>query len=201
MKQKDTLINKFEKAGLITVIVIWVLRVWFGPAFNYALLLTTTLLAIYYLWFGFFIFNKLRPFDLVHQHKRQSLTPFKIVTSILMGLIISYCLIAILFGFLFFPGMQTAIIFAFVVMVAFAGFIIAYQVIQKKHMAFCNRYYLRMVLFVVFLALLWIPPLEVRLGVLFRDHPDFQEAYIEYSENPECEKAKEKLRQERSRFR
>ncbi len=201
MNQQDTLINKFEKAGMLTVLVIWILRAWFGPVLNYALLLTTTLLAIYYLWFGFLIFNKLRLFDLLHQHIRQSLTPFKIITSILMGLFISNCLIAILFGFFFFPGMQTVMTIAFIVMITFTGYIIVYQITKKKHKAFCTRYYKRMALYVLFLGLLWIPPLEVRLGILFREHPDFQEAYMGYRENPDCEETMEKLREERSRFR
>ena len=201
MAKKDTLVNKFEKAGLATVLVVWILRASIGPVFNYTLLVTTTLLAIYYLWFGFFIFNHMQPLDLLYQQKHRSINRFNISMGIIMGVILSYGLIAILFGFLFFPGMQMAMITAAAVLVLLTAFIIIYRTIYKKHRQICRRFYVRASIIGFFLAILLLPPTELRLSVLFRDHPDFQEAYMDYRENPDDEKAKERLREERSKFR
>ncbi len=201
MPRKDTLVNKFEKAGLATVIVIWILRAAFGPMFNFSLLLITTLLAIYYLWFGFFIFNKMQPLDLLYQRNHQNISRFHISAGLLSGLILSYSLIAILFGFLFFPGMQTALITALSILLLFTAGIIAYDLVKKKHRKICKRYYYRAAVIGFFLAILLFTPIETRLSVLFRQYPDFQEAYLEYRENPDDEEAEERLREERSRFR
>ncbi len=198
---QDTIINKFEKAGMVTVIVVWLLRIWLGPVLNYALLLTTTLLAIYYLWFGFFIFNKLRLFDLLHQETRQSLVAFKITSSILTGIVLSYGLIAVLFGFLFFPLMQTVLVSGFVLTLIMTGYVIYVHLYKKKHKTLCKRFYPRLGILILFLMLLIIPPLEQRLNILFRDYPDFVEAYMNYRQNPDCAENMERLREERSRFR
>lgn len=197
----DTLVNKFEKAGMVTVIIIWLLRAIIGPMFNFTLLLTTTLLAIYYLWFGFFIFNKMQPLDLLYQHKHKQIGRFHIAAGITMGIILSYSLIAIIFGFLFFPGMQAAMISAAAILFLFAVFLRAYNKIKKRHRKLCQRFYTRAAIVGVILAALLFIPLENRLNILFRDHPDFREAYLEYRENPDDEEALERLREERSKFR
>ncbi len=201
MERKESIINKFEKAGLVTVVVIWLLRAVFGPDFNFALLVTTTVLSVYYLWFGFFIFNKLRPWDLIHRHIRQSINRFAVVTGILMGVIISQTLIAIIFGFYLFPGTQTVVTISAIVLLLFTGFLVIVQIIDKKSRPHCNRYYLRAGLLGIFLLLLWLVPLETRLEILYKDYPEFRAAYIEYVNNPDCERAIQKLRDERSRFR
>ncbi len=201
MNSKDTLVNKFEKAGLITVIIIWVLRATIGPMFNFTLLVTTTLLAIYYLWFGFFIFNKMQPLDLLHQHNHSHINRFHIVTGIIMGIILSYSLIAIIFGFLFFPGIQTAMISAAALLLLFIIYVLAYDMVKKRHRKLCRRFYLRAAIVGVILAAFLFTPLETKLSILFGDHPNFRDAYLEYSENPDDEEAVERLREERSKFR
>jgi len=198
---QDTIINKFEKAGMVTVIVVWLLRIWLGPVLNYALLLTTTLLSIYYLWFGFFIFNKVRPLDLLYQETRRSLGAFKIGSSILAGFVMSYGLIAILFGFLFFPLMQTVLAIAAIFTVLMTGYVLYAHLHRKKHPVLCKRFYPRLGILIVFLMLLIAPPLELRLNILFREYPEFVEAYLDYRQNPACEESIERLREKRSRFR
>ncbi len=201
MNNKDTLVNKFEKAGLATVIIIWVLRAAIGPMFNFTLLLTTTLLAIYYLWFGFFIFNKMQPLDLLYQHQHSHISRFHIVVGIVMGVVLSYSLIAIIFGFLFFPGIQNAMISAAVLLLLFTLSVLACDMVKKRHRELCRRFYQRAAIVGVILTALLFTPLETRLSILFRDHPDFREAYLEYRENPDDKEAVERLRDERSKFR
>jgi len=201
MNNKDTLVNKFEKAGLVTVLIIWILRGAVGPAFNFALLITTTLLAIYYLWFGFFVFNKMQPLDLLYQKHHRAISRFHIAAGILMGIVLSYSLIAILFGFHFFPGMKTALISGGIILLFFTIFIAAYHSVKKRHQEICKRFYSRAAIIGFVLALLLFSPVDMRLSILFKDHPEFQEAYLEYLENPEDDKSIERLREERSKFR
>lgn len=201
MQQPDTLINKFEKASLATVLIIMGIRVWLGPDSNFMLLVATTILSTYYLWFGFFIFNKLKPQDLLNKTVVRSLKPFQVYVSIIMGIIVSYALIAILVGFFFYPVMQSVLISAFLVIGAFTAFLILYQLIKKQKPNYFQRFYYRAAIFIFVLALLWLPPLEKRLNILFRHYPEFIEAYLDCRENPDDEEARDKLREERSRFR
>jgi len=201
MAVKDTIINKFEKAGMITVIVVMLLRIWLGPVTNTSLLVFTTLLSIYYLWFSFFIFNKLAPLQLLKKSIVQSLYPFQIYITIIMGIILSYALIAILAGFMFFPLMHTIMFWAFIALTGFTIFLALYQIMKKKDLLFLQRYYYRAALYIVLLGLLLIPSVETRVEILYKDHPDFIEAYLEWLESPDDEEVLERLRDIRSRFR
>lgn len=201
MKVKDTIINKFEKAGVVTVIVVMLLRIWLGPMTNTSLLVFTTLLSIYYLWFSFFIFNKLAPLQMLNRDIVLSLYPFQIYITILMGIVLSFTLIAVLAGFMFFPLMHKIMLWAFVALTGFTIYLAIYQIIKKKDLPFLKRYYYRAALYISLLGLLLVPPVETRLNILYKDHPEFIEAYLEWRENPEDEEAQKRLRDIRSRFR
>lgn len=201
MKVKDTIINKFEKAGLVTVIVVMLLRLWLGPVTNTSLLVFTTLLSIFYLWFSFFIFNKLAPLQMLNREIVRMLYPFQVYITIIMGVVLSFALIAILAGFMFFPLMHRIMFWSFIVLSGFTIYLVTYHIIKKSKFLFLWRYYYRAAIYLGLLGLLLIPPVELRLEVLYRDHPEFIEAYMEWRENPEDEETQERLRDIRSRFR
>ncbi len=201
MTKRDTIFNKFEKAGLVTVLVVILLRVLLGPDANFLLLVTTTILSTYYLWFGFFIFNKITPLSLLNKSVTQSLTSFEVYLSIIMGVVISYALIAILTGFFFYPVMPVILGSALSLLVAFSIFLAIYKVIKKKKINFLESFSIRTLVYGILLILLTVPPLETRLHILFKDYPEFVEAYLDCRENPDDEKKQERLKEERSRFR
>ncbi len=201
MRFNDKLINKLEKAGGIFVIAIWFLWLWKGPVLNFSLLFSTTLLSIYYLWFGFFLFHKIQPLEILHQHIRRAITPFGIFSSILLGVLMSYGLIGILFGIFFYPGMHFMINSSGIFLIAFTIYIAIYQIRTKKNQNLCRGYYFRIIILLVFLIALRLAPVEKRLEFFYRDYPGFVDAYLEYRENPDDEQVLERLRVERSRFR
>lgn len=201
MIKRDTIINKFEKAGLVTALVVILLRVLLGPQANFTLLVTITLLSTYYLWFGFFIFNKITPLSLLNKSVTQSLTSFEVYLSIIMGVVISYALIAILTGFFFYPVMPVILGSALGLLMAFSVFLTIYKVMKKKKINFLESFSIRTLVYGILLILLTVPPLETRLNILFKDYPEFVEAYLACRENPDDEKKQERLKEERSRFR
>lgn len=201
MRQPDTLINKFEKASIVTVLVVMMIRIWLGPESNFPLLVTTTILSIYYLWFGFFIFTRYKPFDFLDKSIVKQIKPLHIYTGIIMGMIISYALIAILFGFFFYPSTPFLLGSAFIILVSFTLFLVVYQITKGKKISLFQRFCFRAALYAAIIALLWLTPVETRLNLFFRDHEDFIEAYLNYADNPDDEEALQRLRDERSRFR
>ncbi len=201
MENKDTILNKLEIAGSITVLALWLLRILVGPSMNFMVLLTSTLLSVYYLWFGFFLFNKIQPLWLIHAHVRKEITTFRIFGSVWMGVVMSYFLIAMIFAFNFYPGMNFVVGSAFLIMLTTTAFIGSIHVVRKHTPGFWARFYPRAIAALVFLAIMWFVPVEKRLHTLFGDYPDFIEAYMEHRSNPEDEAALQRLREERSRFR
>jgi hypothetical protein len=131
----------------------------------------------------------------------QSLTAFEVYMGIAMGIVVSYALIGILFGFFFYPLMPVILGSALAILVSFNIFIFIYRVFKKKKFSFLESFSFRSLLYSLLLVLLTVPPLETRLNILFKDYPEFIEAYIDARENPADEELQEKVREERSRFR
>ncbi len=201
MSGKVTIFNKIEIAGIIIVFILLAYRGVIGPGLSSLLLFSTTLLSIFYLWLGFFIFTRSLPIDLLDSLNRAHFNPIIISSSILMGVVYSYTLIAILFGFLFYPGMMFMLGSSFFLVLVTTVLLILYDRYQQIKPWFTRQFYSRSLLLGILTLILWVTPIDTRLEILFRDHPDFIEAYQHYRENPEDEKAIERLREERSRFR
>ncbi|MFP4065452.1 MAG: hypothetical protein ACLFS0_08120, partial [Bacteroidales bacterium] len=101
----------------------------------------------------------------------------------------------------FYPGMQFMLASALILLLLFTGVMIGIQYMQKKFDPFCPRMYLRAAGLFIILLILWVPPVEDRLNILFRDHPEFIEAYLDYRDNPDDPENIQRLREQRSRFR
>jgi hypothetical protein len=200
-ESQATGLNKTEKYGAIIVLVLLGYRLAFGIALDFFLLTTITLMAVFYLWFGFFLFNRTLPLDLVDRQKRAGFTTFRVVSSILMGLVYSICLIAILYAVFFYPRMQFMLGFSIFLLSVSMAFILVYHWLNRGDGRFLVQFYRRTVILGSFILLILVAPIDRRLELLYADYPGFVEAYRDYRENPECAEALEKLRSERSKFR
>ncbi len=201
MSNKVTIFNRIETYGIIIVFILMALRGIFGPGLNSLMLYFTTLLAIFYLWLGFFIFTRTMPLDLLDPRRRAQFNPFIISSSIVMGVVYSYTFIAILFGFLFYSGMMFMLGSSFILVLVTTALLYFYDKQKPVPSWYMRQLYKRSILFGAISFILWVTPVDTRLEILFRDHPEFIEAYQHYRENPEDERAIERLREERSRFR
>lgn len=199
--REHTILNSIEKWSAIIVGFLIVYRLLVGTWLDFFLMMSITLLAVFYLWFGFFLFNRTLPHDLIDRRKRALFIPFKTITSIMMGLIYSICLIAILFGFSFFPSMQSLLWLSFMLLAGSTAYILFNQWLRKERDLFSRQFYIRTAIIGGLLILMLFIPLNTRLKVLYRKHPDFIEAYKQYRDNPDAPQTLEKLRYERSRFR
>jgi hypothetical protein len=201
MTDRVTLISKIERYGGLLVLLLLALRFIVGTEVNVLLRVSITLLAIYYMWFGFFIFNRAVISDLIDRKKRAAFDPFRTTGSILMGLVYSYALIAIMFAVFFFQGMHFMLGFASLLLAAATGFAAFNQWLKKIDGKYLRQYYLRSAILLALTLSFWLTPLQTRLNIMYRQHPDFIEAYMNYHNNPGDEQAEQYLREVRSRFR
>jgi hypothetical protein len=193
--------NKFEIYGAILVLCLLGYRFVFGVDLDFFLLTAITLLAVFYLWFGFFLFNKATPLDLLDRHKRAGFTPFRTASSILMGLVYSICLIAILYAVFFYPRMQFMLGFSIFLLGVSTTSMAVYHWLNRHDSAFLGQYYRRTAILGAFILGAMFTPVDTRLEWLYADFPGFIEAYREFQENPDSEQALVRLRSERSKFR
>ena len=158
-------------------------------------------MAVFYLWTGFFLFTNTLPLDIVEKGKRAAFTSFRITVSIGMGFVYSVSLISILYAYFFYPQMQLMLSFSFMLIFISTFLIVLYHYFNKNEFVFVKQFYKRSTILGVFILMIIVIPLETRLEILYRKHPGFIEAYIEYHQHPDAPEAIDKLRSERSKFR
>lgn len=200
-RKSPTYIKSVEKVGALITSALLLFRIFFGMALDFYLLIGITLFAIFYLWFGFFIFTNAIPIDILDRRKRAEFTPFVITSSIFMGAIYSICTISILYAIYFYPQMQFMLWFAFLLLLSSGGAMYLYNHLKPGKLLFCRQYAYRSAVYGGIIFLLLATPIETRLKVLYRKHPGFIEAYMEFHKNPDEPENLERLREERSRFR
>lgn len=200
-RKSPTFIKSVEKAGAFITGALLLFRVFFGMALDSYLLIGITLFAIFYLWFGFFIFTNAIPLDILDRRKRAEFTPFVITSSIFMGAVYSLGTISILYAIYFYPQMQLMLWFAFLLLLLSGAAMYLYNRLNPEKQVFCRQYFYRSAAYGVIILLLLVIPVETRLNVLYRKHPDFIESYMEYRKNPDVPENLQRLREERSRFR
>lgn len=193
--------KKVEGIGLIIISALLFQRIFVGMGFYVMLRILLTLLSIFYMWFGFFLFNDLKMSDLFFRQKRKNLSRTRVFSSIFSGFLYSYCLITLMFVISFYSGMHTMIIIALLLNLALLFYSYYQLQSQPTHNKYYRQYFIRSSVFAVLFLSLWLVPREEKLNILFRDHPSFIEAYKNYQENPDDPQNLQRLKEERSAFR
>lgn len=185
---------------IITAILIG-LRLIFGAFFNASLMVMLVMLAIYYMWFGFFLFNNVTHEQLISKHERTRFNLFNISSSIIMGVVYSFTVISVMFALFFYARMDMMLGIAFFLVflsLVFSFFYDKHYHVDKKYI---TQFYIRSAAYGVICLFLLVTPVEKRLEVIFHNHPEFIEAYKAYRENPDDPQAENELRRQRNRFR
>jgi hypothetical protein len=198
---EPTLLNRIERAGALVAGLLLLYRILFGTGLDFFLLNAFTLLAVFYLWFGFFLFNRARPLELTDRRRRARFDRFRVASSIVMGLVYSVCLISILYAVFFYPRMQFMLGFSFFLLGTGTALTGVYHRLNREKGAYLRQFYRRTAILALFIGAILLIPVEKRLEVLYRQHPGFVEAYKGFQQEPESPEALERLRYERSKFR
>ena len=201
MVKGKTIYDKIEYYGALITMGLLLYRFMFGTALNGLLITSLVLMAIYYMWFGFFLFTKASLRDMVTTQTRRQFSPFVIVSSIIMGLIYSFCTIAIIYGVYFYKAMNFMLASGFFLVLIASGFTLVYHWLNKNDGHYLLPFYRRSAILGLFCLFMWLTPIDTRLHILFRQHPDFIEAYKNYQANLNNEQAEEQLKTARGQFR
>ncbi|MFW5792975.1 MAG: hypothetical protein ACOCWC_01730 [Bacteroidota bacterium] len=189
--------RKFERIVGIFVFLLFIYKVLFGSYFDVLLRIVLILFAIFYLWCGFFLFNRTSLVDLLNREVRQRISAFKTAAGIVMGMVYSFCILAIMYNIYFYSAMNFFLISAIIALVSSTTLVGVYNTLNMPLQSFYNQIYRRSLIFGVFLFAFWLTPIDTRLEVFYKDHPGFIEAYKEYRENPDDPETQEKLKDER----
>jgi len=193
--------RKFEIVGLILVFALIMYRTFFGLGLQFFMTFIIPILSVFYMWFGFFLFNRLRFKDLFDRDKRKELNTLQIVLSITAGFVYSFSFIALLFAIGFYPGMNVMISWSLLFNIIILGSSLFFFLSLKSRRPFIRQFIIRSVVLSAIFFFLWYTPVEKRLDFFYKDYPEFVQAYIDFLENPDDPEVQKRLREERSGFR
>lgn len=193
--------KRFEAIALILVLGLLIHRIFIGIDLQVLLRVVLTIISIFYMWFGLFLFNKLRIPDLFSKQKRTHLSGFQITTSILFGFLYSFSFIAINFAVNFYNGMNTMVILALFFNFGILATVLLFRSSPQTGKSYLKQFIWRSLVLVFIFLVNWLTPVEKRLNTLYKDHPAFIQAYNNYLEDPDNPEVVEKLKEERSAFR
>jgi len=196
-----TFLKRFERIGAIIVFLLIIFRIWLGTEFNGILLTSLMVFAIMYMWAGFFLFSRVSLRDLATPKSRSQVSLFMVVSSIVMGLIYSFCTLAVTYGIFFYDGMNFMLSASFFLVLVATAITLVYHWLNKADRPFLWQYYKRSAVMGLLCLTIWVIPVDTKLQFLFREHPEFIEAYKAYRENPDSILVQERLRTARSYFR
>ena len=201
LNTKSNILNSAERTGAIVVAILLILRIIFGTAMNLYLQTGFTLMAVFYLWSGFFIFTNTRLTDLSDKKRRSEITPVCAILGISLGIIYSISMISMIHAVNFYPGMQTILSLSLLLLILSIIMLIVYYRYKPGRWKQSGWLFLRSVIMGAIVSFLLLTPVDKRLNILYRKHPGFLEAYKEYQQNPESDECLDRLRFERSKFR
>ncbi len=193
--------RKFEVISIILILGLLLYRVFVGIEFQVILSVMLTLMAIFYMWFGLFLFNRTSPVVLFDKWKRKQLTRFQIAGSIGFGFLYSFSFITIMYAVNFYAAMDTMILLALIFNVLILGVCAFYGWRYKGTKSFLRQFFLRSFLWVILLSAIMRIPVDQRLEVLYKEYPAFIEAYNDYRQDPDNPSTLQTLKEERSAFR
>jgi len=200
MKER-TVFKRIEIVGTIAIVLLILFRFLFGTSLNGVLLVVLVFQTIYYMWFGFFLFSRVSLRDLATPKSRNQVSPFMVISSIIMGLVYSVATIAMVYGLFFYQGMNVVLSGAVLLIILSSGITLLYHWLNVADRPLLKQYYKRSFILGAFCLALWLTPVDTRLEILFKDYPEFVEAYKNLRDNPDNEEAQQRLREARSYFR
>jgi hypothetical protein len=188
---------KFSERFLLVLCLI--AFVWFFalvPGGAETVMITLTLLSMFYFLFGLLFFSDVGLRQLF-KGKLKEVTAVMMVIGVLTGIALSIVLIGILFKLLYLPGADEMLKIG----IPFAIVMLAVAVIYSRppRRPLSKTIFSRLIIFLVLgIAVLVISPLTL-VKLQYRNHPRYIEAFSNYSQNPRNRELWDKLDLERKR--
>ncbi len=193
--------RRFETISILLILGLLLYRVLVGIQLQVLLSVMLTLVAIFYMWFGLFLFNRMSPVVLFDKWKRKELSLFRIAGSIAFGFLYSFSFIAIMYAVNFYAAMNPMLFLAFVFNISILAVCGFYSWRGKVEKSFLRQFILRSSVLVLLFFGVMLVSVDQRLNVLYKEYPGFIEAYNNYLEDPDNPESLQRLKEERSAFR
>lgn len=177
--------NKAELLLLILLINGLFLHLMMIPGGTILLSLSNLMLCLYYILFGFAIFNNIPLKKVFKKESYSEITSNKIILSVITGIVLSLITWTMMFLFLNWPGVFILFFISIISLVLLAiGLFIGY----KAHNApFLIPIFRRLALYGSIIIIMYLIPSSTFIDFRYRKYPEYLEAYHKALANPENE--------------
>jgi hypothetical protein len=187
--------KKFELIFVTLGLVSILLNLFLIPFANLFMLLSLSILSVFYLYFSFAFFNGIQLRNIFKKVAYADVSALRIVGAIGTGIALSQTIIGLIFKFNEWPG-------AFVMMsVGLSGFlvvaIVGFIQFTKNKIDYYRNIFKRIALFGGLTLILVLLPSNLMFEFKYRNYPTYIEAYKKFIENPTNKELSDKVAAER----
>jgi hypothetical protein len=187
--------KKFELIFVTLGLVSILLNLFLIPFANLFMLLSLSILSVFYLYFSFAFFNGIQLRNIFKKVAYKDVSALRIVGAIGTGIALSQTIIGLIFKFNEWPG-------AFVMMsVGLSGFlvvaIVGFIQFTKNKIDYYRNIFKRIALFGGLTLILVVLPSNLMFEFKYRNYPTYIEAYKKFIENPTNKELSDKVAAER----
>jgi hypothetical protein len=187
--------KKFELIFVILGLVSILLNLFLIPFANLFMLLSLSILSVFYLYFSFTFFNGIQLRNIFKKVAYSDVSALRIVGAIGTGIALSQTIIGLIFKFNEWPG-------AFVMMsVGLSGLLVVTIVgliqFTKNKIDYYRNIFKRIALFGGITLILVVLPSNLMFEFKYRNYPTYIEAYKKFIENPTNKELSDKVAAER----
>ena len=184
--------------GAISIISL-ILNLFLVAITNRIFVLSSVILAAFYMYFSFALFNGVKYSQLMKRIAYQGISKMRILTAVITGLAISMVIIGLLFNYQFWPGGDEQAFFGVIIL----SLVLVVSLI--KYVTSKSTFYIgtikRAAIYLCFGVLTLILPKFALLEFKYRNHPDYIEAFKNVVKDDTDNKVlREKLKEERQKI-
>lgn len=156
------------------------------------------LLSMLYFYFGFAFFNGIRARDMFKKSSYKDIKAIRVVGAIAAGMLLSTVVIGIMFKIMMWAGASAMLLIGFLP-VLIIGIISVIKYSSNKD-SYYKRILLRAVIFGGFALFLFLLPKNTILQIRYRCCPDYVNAVIAASNDPDNEALQQKAQEEEDKM-
>lgn len=191
MKLTEKILGLFALMGIILIVA----TIPGGSTFT---ILGLGLLSMLYFYFGFAFFNGIRARDMFKKSSYKDIKAIRVVGAIAAGMLLSTVVIGIMFKIMMWAGASAMLLIGFLP-VLIIGIISVIKYSSNKD-SYYKRILLRAVIFGGFALFLFLLPENTILQIRYRCCPDYVNAVIAASNDPDNEALQQKAQKEEDKM-
>ncbi|MBL7941800.1 MAG: hypothetical protein JNM00_03490 [Flavobacteriales bacterium] len=174
--------KRFEYILIILAVTGLIMRICLIPGGAMLMILSATLLSLFYMWFGFAFFNKIGFTGIFKRNSYKGGGAHTQLPAIAMGMALALMLLSILFKLQLWQG--SFFLFLQGIVLGVIVFVIVLILHLRSKAPFSGMYFSRLMVYGILAIGIYLTPASSLVDVFYRHQPEYAELYKQMLANP-----------------